>query len=270
MATAIDTQIKVRPVTEAEVATFWEDGFVKLPGLIDSAGAAALLRRAKDVFGEDGCKDLVRPEHSGPQANYDYRAWFRSEFAADRLGEDVRSVARSSQLGENIARFYGRKSPIRSILNNFQVKLPRETGVGEGTGFHQDTPGFQYIDGPIISVWVAIDDVTEDMGGLVFAKGSHKLGYYGRMRGWEDRLSAFPMTSPMVLKAGDATAHIGNMYHGTGPNTSNRARWSWTTITAPGDATYTGAASPYGDNLGLKPGEVLDHTSAPIIYSPAA
>lgn len=267
--TTANASIKVRVVTDEEVAAFFENGWVKLPGLIDREGAAALLRRAKSVFGEDGREGLQPPAETKVES-YDYRTWFRSHFGADQLGEDVKSVARSEQLGQNIARLYGRDSAIRVLLNNFQVKLPRDSGVGEATAFHQDTPGFQYLEGAVISIWMALDDVTEDMGGLQFRTGSHKLGSLGVMQGWESRLSAFPLTPPMILQPGDATAHIEYMYHGTGPNMTNRPRWSWTAIIGPGDARYTGAKSPYADDLGIKPGEILDHPSAPIIYAPGA
>ena len=261
------TEPQVRPVTDAEVSTFWENGWVKLPSLIDRQSAAKLLARAKSVFGEDGRLGLEPVADVRPQG-YDYRTWFRSHFGADQLGADVFSVARSRRLGHNVARLYGRDSCVRVLLNNFQVKLPRDSGVGEATVFHQDTPGFLYVEGAIISIWMAIDEVTADMGGLQFRTGAHKLGYLGTMQGWEERLNAFPLTPPMILQPGDATAHIGNMYHGTGPNMTDRPRWSWTSIMAPGDARYTGAKSPYGDNLGLEPGQILDHPSAPIIYAP--
>lgn len=258
-------KVRVRSVTDQEVATFFENGWVKLPNLIDREGAALLLARAKSVFGEDGRAGLDRAA-----LTENWQLWFRSHFGADQLGDDVRSLAHSSVLGRNVARLYGRDSSIRMLLNNFQVKLPEDSGVGEGTQFHQDTPGFQYLEGAIISIWVAIDEVTEDMGGLQFRTGSHKLGSLGTMRGWESRLSAFPLSASMVLQPGDATAHIEYMYHGTGPNKTQRPRWSWTTIIGPGDARYTGARSPYGDHLGIQPGEILDHPSAPIIYTPGS
>lgn len=267
MTTTTSRDVRVRPVTDEEVATFFENGWVKLPGLIDPEGAASLLERAKGVFGADGTAGL-EVDAAEPDA-YDYKTWFRSQFGADQFGDDVRSLARSEQLGRNIARLYGRDSAIRVLLNNFMVKLPQQTGVGESTQFHQDTPGFLYVDGTVLTVWVGLNEVTEDMGGLQFRTGAHKLGYLGTGDGWEERLNAYPLTSPMTLQPGDATAHLGNMYHGTGPNTSDRARWSWAAITAPGDARYTGARSPYGDHLGLTPGQLLDHPSAPIVYTPA-
>lgn len=254
----------VRCVTDEEVETFFENGWVKLPRLIDGASAALLLERAKSVFGEDGRKGLDRTA-----LTENWQQWFRSHFGADQLGDDVESMAHSSVLGENVARLYGRDSPIRLLLNNFQVKLPQDSGVGEATQFHQDTPGFQYLEGAVISVWVALDEVTQDMGGLQFRTGSHKLGSLGTMQGWQSRLNAFPLSAPMVLEPGDATAHIEYMYHGTGPNKTHRPRWSWTAIIGPGDARYTGAKSPYADHLGIQPGAVFDHPSVPLIYTPA-
>ena len=262
-------QPMVRAVTDEEVRTFWDNGWVKLPGLLSKPTAAAMLARSKEVFGEDGCKGLERKDSDQP-ASYDYTSWFRSHFFADQCGEEVRAVALSAQLGENLARLYGRDCPIRALLNNFQVKLPRKTGVGEGTTFHQDTPGFRYVEGAVISVWVALDEVTADMGGLQFRTGSHRLGDLGTMQGWDKRLEEFPLSPPMELQPGDATAHVEYMFHGTGPNLSERPRWSWATIIAAGDARYTGAQSPYSDHMGLKPMDLFDHPSAPIIYKPGA
>ena len=270
-ATAAPTdETIVRPITDDEVQTFWKNGWVKLPGLLSRETAAKLLARSKGVFGEDGSKGLEPTEAAGEPSGYDYKTWFRSHFFADQCGDDVMAVARSRQLGQNIARLYGRDCPIRLLLNNFQVKLPRETGVGEGTLFHQDTPGFRYLEGAIISIWTALDEVAEDMGGLQFRTGSHTAGDLGTMQGWEKRLDQFPLSPPMILQPGDASAHVEYTFHGTGPNTSHRPRWSWTAIIGAGDARYTGAQSPYGDNLGVKPGDVLDHPSAPIIYTPGA
>lgn len=259
----------VRAVTDEEVRTFWDNGWVKLPGLLSRSAAAGMLMRSREVFGEDGCKGLEMPDDGQP-ASYDYRSWFRSQFFADQCGEEVRAVAMSAQLGENIARLYGRDCPVRVLLNNFQVKLPKATGVGEGTLFHQDTHGFRYVEGAVISVWIAIDEVTSDMGGLQFRTGSHRLGDLGTMPGWEKRLEEFPLSPPMELQPGDATAHVEYTFHGTGPNLSNRARWSWAAICAAGDARYTGAQSPYSDHMGLQPMDVFEHPSAPIVYTPGA
>ena len=261
--------VKVRPVTNEEIEFFFENGWVKLPALIDRDTAAVLLERAKKLFGEDGRKGL---EFEGP-VKESWQSWFRSD---PRLGQEERftTLALSRELGRNAARLLGRDSSIRLMMTAVMAKLPGDSGKGSGTDFHQDTPGHMYLEANFLTAWIALDEVTPKMGAMQFYSGSHKLGNLGQVGAlwdqWTPHIEHFcSLSEPVALQPGDATIHMNGTIHGTDPNLGDRPRWSWAGVLVPGDARYTGAKSEYVDGLGLEPYDQLDHPKFPIIYDPA-
>lgn len=261
--------VKVRPVTNEEIEFFFENGWVKLPALIDRDTAALLLERAKKLFGEDGRKGL---EFEGP-VKESWQSWFRSD---PRLGQEERftTLALSRELGRNAARLLGRDSSIRLMMTAVMAKLPGDSGKGSGTDFHQDTPGHMYLEANFLTAWIALDEVTPKMGAMQFYSGSHKLGNLGQVGAlwdqWTPHIEHFcSLSEPVALQPGDATIHMNGTIHGTDPNLGDRPRWSWAGVLVPGDARYTGAKSEYVDGLGLEPYDQLDHPKFPIIYDPA-
>lgn len=268
MTAVSDSTPQVRPVTAAESEAFYENGWVKLPGLISRAAAAHLLQRAKARFGEDARSGLE------PKAATD-RGWFRSQMSPDDAA--FLALAKSEELGHNVARMFGRDSAIRMMLHSLSAKLPSDSERGKATDFHQDTAQHMFFEGNSLNVWVALDEVTPEMGALQFYTGSHRCGNMGNLldpkvrHGWDARLAkSCQLTPPIALQPGDATVHTNLMIHGTGPNLSERVRWSWIGMFLPADVRYTGASSYYTDGLGLKPFGPIDHPKFPVIYQPAA
>lgn len=124
-------------------------------------------------------------------------------------------------------------------------------------------------------MWLALDEVTPEMGSIEFFSRSHRLGNMGNLldptvkAGWSARLeSDCEHSGPVHLQAGDATVHTNLTAHATGPNVGDRPRWVWGAMFLPGDAAYTGAQSPVTDGKGLEPFSPLDHPDFLIIYSP--
>lgn len=262
--------LEVRPVTQEEVAFFFENGWVKLPRLINSGAAAELLRRAKGMFGEDGRAGL-EPISGKAVVKVNPQAWFRTEVSISEKDEAFRQLALSQDLGRNAALLSGRDMAIRLTLNTLTCKLPANTERGEGTDFHQDT--HLPFEGNTITIWIALDEVTSDMGAMQFYSGSHKLGNLGdllnaeTLESWGPRLAqSCTMTEPIALQPGDATVHTNLTLHGTGPNLTNRPRWSYIGLHLPADTRYTGGDSFYTNGLGLKPWSVIDHPNFPLIY----
>lgn len=263
--------IKVRAVTDEETAFFFENGWVKVPGLISRDDAALLLDYSKSIFGEDGRKGL----DPVPGVTSYYEKWFRSALMEGLDQSGYKPLSHSRDLGRNVARLLGRDSPIRlSAANSASVKLPNHGTRGGVTDWHQDVPGHPYFEGNHLTAWVALDEVTHDMGAMQFYSRSHRLGNLGRMAGpdwggWGPRIrQATSLTPPVEMQPGDATFHMDATIHGTMANTSSRPRWAWTGNCIPGDARYTGAASPFTDGLGLELWGPLDHPNFPLIYKP--
>ncbi|HKX77377.1 MAG TPA: phytanoyl-CoA dioxygenase family protein [Novosphingobium sp.] len=260
--------VHVRAITDEETEFFYENGWVHLPSLIDRETAAELLRRAQLVFGADGRKGL---ENEAPVTEY-WQAWLRTKFDSSE-DEYFKALSTSSQLGENAARLLGRDSSIRMMLSNMSVKLPKDSGKGNPTDFHQDTPGHAYLEGSFLTAWVALDEVQPDMGAMQFYSRSHRIGNLGNLKDnwdqWAPHLErSCSLSGPVALQPGDATIHRDGTIHGTYANVSGRPRWSWASVMVPGDARYTGAANPYTDGLGFEPFGQLDHPRFPIIYTP--
>lgn len=269
MAINISDKLQVRSVTEREVTEFAEDGWVKLPGLIDPASAASLLERAKCLLGRDG-----GAPGAGSTTQKEF-GWFRVHSNTSRVDERFAAINSSPELGRNIARLFGRDSSIRAMNDSLIVKLPAPTGLGNATDMHQDTRQHMFVEGNTVNLWLALDEVTPEMGAMEFYSRSHRLGNMGNLldpdvkAGWSDRLEYdCEHSGPVHLHPGDATIHTNFTVHTAGPNVGNRPRWAWGAMFLPGDALYTGARSPLTDGKGLEPFGPIAHPDFPIIYSP--
>lgn len=259
----------IRTVTDAEVDFLFEHGWVKVPSLIMRGMAKNLLRRAIAEFGEDGRAGLDEIA-----ALKSYQSWFRSR--QDPMDDPAfRALAHSPDLGRNAARLLGRNSSIRLIVSSLTAKLAGGHQRGQPTDFHQDISGHTYLEGNFLTVWIALDEITPDMGPMRFYDGSHKLGNLGQIvqpeiwEGWAPLVGkTCTLTDPIDYEPGDATFHMATTIHGTGLNLGSRPRWSWAGVLVPADARYTGAANYLTDGLGLTPEGMVDHPKFPIIYSP--
>lgn len=105
--------------------------------------------------------------------------------------------------------------------------------IGSGVPYHQDNAYFCQTPPDMLTVWIAIDAVTEANGPVFFVKGSHKEGMLptkpSGVRGNSIGM-AEPSTVPLseqfcgLLAPGDATIHHSVTVHHSAPNTTEHSR----------------------------------------------
>jgi phytanoyl-CoA hydroxylase len=110
-------------------------------------------------------------------------------------------------------------------------KQPR---VGGEMGYHQDAAYLQTEPMTLMSAWMALDDVTEANSPLQVIPGSHGLPLQIRSemdaegRFHEERLSGTPpdpsAAIALPISRGSVIFFHGLLYHGSGPNRSDRPR----------------------------------------------
>jgi hypothetical protein len=238
----------IRDATDEEVEHYEQHGWVMLRGLVARELVAELLERAG-------------PALAGSERN---TATFlgRSALATDGV-EPFRSVAFSPQMGRvaqrltNRRRLCGVDYPIRFHSDHVFCKAPGCSG----TPYHQDgaSQGADRIGE--FNMWLALDEVTPEMGAMRFLTGSHRDGplgvnipegereperdylkeHYPKL--WE----LYELSPPFHYQAGDATVHKGHMLHGAPPNETDRNRWSYILQYTPADTRYIDGTT-VGDN----------------------
>jgi hypothetical protein len=267
----VDTQtIAMRDVTDEEVRLYRENGWAKLDQLISPELAAELLARAKQRMGAHGDESPLRPGKDlvGFPSWHDYH---------DIADEDdlFATVGYGPQIGRNAQRLMQREVGVRSYANMLAVKLgqrqkenPAEFGP---TFYHQDAPTLAMDRTGFIGFWIALDEVTPEMGALRFYSGSHRLGNLGRWLDGEivdvypNLVAECPIGPELHYRPGDATVHHGCTVHGAPANTTDRPRWAFIINYFPADTRFTGAMVPGDEHIrdaeryGLVPGEPFDH-----------
>ncbi len=116
--------------------------------------------------------------------------------------------------------------------------LFKEPGGGH-TPWHQDAYYWPLDTDKMITMWMPLVDLDDEMGIITFASGSHTNGLIDNVeisdesetiyeRYVSDR--SFPIARASAMKAGDVTFHLGSTIHSAGPNRTDRMREVMTVI----------------------------------------
>jgi ectoine hydroxylase-related dioxygenase (phytanoyl-CoA dioxygenase family) len=223
----------LRPVTDAEVATFWRDGVVHLPGILPAAWIEALVDPVERVLASGEVADLGA---LAPDAAPDAPS-FAGGVDHWRHDETMAAFSLASPLGPIVATLL-RSDHVWLWEDSVLVKEP---GSPFATRFHTDASYFHLTGEQVCTTWVPLDRAGPDSGVVHFVTGSHLDGREYRPNlfvtdepipgtdgevvpdvlgtdALADRLVAYEM------EPGDLTVHHARTLHGATANASDRRR----------------------------------------------
>jgi hypothetical protein len=286
MSTLTDTD--VRAVTDAEVHAFQEQGWVSLPGLVSRELAGTLLARLKPRTGVD--HDELPPDHPDADA---VAQRLREKGIADfvsfpRLGDStVWEFASSRALGEASARLTGHR-PMRLFSDAVICKLPAwieerdlaKTGTaaaqvyGGETPWHQDFPGLPWDRAGGVQFWLALCEITPEMGSLQHLTGSHREPPLGGVQYATDQTlktlhpelwEKYTPSPAHHFQPGDVLAHTPLTVHYAQANRTDRLRWVYTSYRIPAETLNNGMPQSRFTAFDFKPWKPFDHPKFPIV-----
>jgi ectoine hydroxylase-related dioxygenase (phytanoyl-CoA dioxygenase family) len=152
------------------------------------------------------------------------------------------------------------------LSTGFFVKPP--SANDQFVAWHQDTMYWGLVPPFAITLWIAIDDADIENGCLRVIPGSHRLGLLphrtsdraGNLLGENQEIdpALFDEASAVdfCLRAGEASAHHGELIHGSNPNRSTRRRCGMTLrFTTPAVRPVRDGEHPFRDRAILIQGE---------------
>lgn len=151
------------PITDEEVDAFWRDGAICLRGPFDADWVEHMRAAVED--------DLENP---GPLAReYAKKGGrFLGDIGAWSVKPGLRRFVEESPAAEIAARLL-KSTKINFLYDHLFVKEP---GTVEPTPWHQDGPYWPVHGDKVLSIWLALDDVTLESSGMEYVRGSHRWG----------------------------------------------------------------------------------------------
>ncbi|PYT00830.1 MAG: phytanoyl-CoA dioxygenase [Acidobacteria bacterium] len=157
--------------------------------------------------------------------------------------------------------------------------LFKEPGGGH-TPWHQDKYYWPLDTEKMITMWMPLVDIDEEMGIITFASGSHAHGPINNVEISDESEelfqryiseNKFPIAKASSMKAGDATFHLGWTIHSASANRSSKMREVMTIIYFEDGARVTELTSIHQQAdldawlRGKRPGEIADSEMNPIM-----
>lgn len=231
MPSKTDVEASVRPITDEEVAFYHEHGWVKLDGLVaqdlvDELRVASEERIAGAGEDREGLFSLA---NNGIEP---FRSFMFSK-----------TMAQSAQRLVDRRRLTDRDIPLRYRVDIIADKAP----AGKGTPYHQDSSEHGSDRIGELQFWLALVDITPEMGSMRFLDGVQREGPLGSILNDEtgDLLDLYPkltqlypLSPPLHYQPGDATVHHGYMAHGAPPNSTDRHRLAYLYSYTPADTRW--------------------------------
>jgi ectoine hydroxylase-related dioxygenase (phytanoyl-CoA dioxygenase family) len=242
---------------------YLQNGFVKIENILSGQtlnfsnkiiSAAVYLRKEQD---KRTLQEKSEYEKSFLQCGY--LCWDYQPVKSFVLGKRFASIARDLMQVEHVRLWHDQA-------------LFKELG-GNPTAVHQDC-SYWPIANPekTITMWMALEDVSFEMGSLYFYPGTHEI----KMKEYVDIFNNPHKPESLhnknkiqiSLKAGDATFHSGLLFHGAEGNQTKLLRKGMTVIYVSESNTFDASdkrnAIPTSC-AGLKHGEIIDTKYTPLI-----
>lgn len=290
------------PLSGPEILEFYERGYL-LPGPVFDPGEVAELRELVDGVTareqpEGRLYDLLDPtlwpdepepvpagsdgDGKGPRRHVEFL------FNLWRVEPRIREFVFDSRLARWAAQLIG-AGAVRILEDNALWKAPRSGGELK---WHQDWPYWPLAQPNAVTAWIALDDTDAANGAMSVAVGSHLTGerlpvafgtgtpYHQDRRPAtvgliEDPAELGLEIAVLAMRAGEVSFHSSLVWHGSGPNDSDRPRRA-VVIRYVGDGTIWLGAQRYEYNytdseVGLKMGDPIGGEYFPLVPAePAA
>ncbi|MES2732943.1 MAG: phytanoyl-CoA dioxygenase family protein [Bacteroidota bacterium] len=248
------------PLSDYHIDSYQRKGHVLLRGLANEAEVSVYRTAISQAVAR------YNTEVRQLEARDTYGKAFLQIFNLWQKDETVRRFTLAKRFGKVAAQLLG----CESVRIYHDQALFKEPGGGF-TPWHQDQYYWPLDTDKTITLWMPLVNLTEDMGIMKFASGSHREGYVDKL-GISDASEAFlenyvreknfKVTSSNEMNAGDATFHAGWTLHAAPGNQSNTMREVMTIIYY---ANGTRISEPDNKNRimdmerwlpGLKPGDL--------------
>ena len=250
----------LREVTDEEVAFYHEYGWVMMPQLVGPDFAAELLRSGRAWAARNGQAEIVPGKQVAGLAKKEDAEPFRSFMFSQRMAHNAtRLVDRKRLKGVDV--------PLRYRVDLLLNKPPGAAG----STYHQDSSEHGSDRVGELQFWLALAQVTPDMGAMRFVSRSHREGPLGSVfnddRGnlleqYPNLTSELELSPPLHYQPGDCTVHHGYTVHGGPDNTTDKPRWSYLFSYSPEDTRYwNGSADNWGSER-----KRLGDSNNPVVY----
>lgn len=219
-------------VSEQDIRAYEDDGVVCLRSQFGPEWIDRMYRAADRVLrsGEGFRKEGAKPGESG--------RFFAGIFMS-HWDPEFRAIALDCPAGEIAARLL-RQERVNFFYDQLLIKEPDTPAP---TAWHHDLPYWPFRGNDLVSIWIALADVSVQTSGLEYVAGSHKWGKRFRpvsvdqkARGDDAQAEPCPDFSDPAqrdpahrflswdMKAGDCVCHHPLTVHGAGGNRSKTQR----------------------------------------------
>eukprot|EP00511_Aplanochytrium_stocchinoi_P000738 CAMPEP_0204827894 /NCGR_PEP_ID=MMETSP1346-20131115/5419_1 /ASSEMBLY_ACC=CAM_ASM_000771 /TAXON_ID=215587 /ORGANISM="Aplanochytrium stocchinoi, Strain GSBS06" /LENGTH=331 /DNA_ID=CAMNT_0051956561 /DNA_START=401 /DNA_END=1396 /DNA_ORIENTATION=- len=271
----------------ADSQKFQKDGFVKIEDCLGNEFIDCLNDRLEKVlrgeFNTGTCPDktpkLIKGARKGPIGFSGNTQGVKVLQVINiwKSDETFKQLVTSPKLGTLVAQLAGWKHGARVAQDQVWAKPPGAAPLV----FHRDSPYFFFTPSDVVTVWVALDDMDEELGPLEYVKGSHRWGdgrigssnmffqrdAFSLLHSASEKEGIDPdsleIESMSGLKRGGISVHNGLTWHGSKKNMSKtRPRRGLGIHFIPGNAKFHEGASKSSlwKNYSHNPdGKLLDH-----------
>jgi ectoine hydroxylase-related dioxygenase (phytanoyl-CoA dioxygenase family) len=223
------------------------------------------------------------------QAAYKYNTETRQMNERDTYSKAFLQIMNLWEVDAQVRKFTLAKrmaSIAATLLGVEKVRLYHDQALykeplGGHTPWHQDQYYWPLDTQNTVTMWMPLIDITEEMGMLTFASGSHQAGFVGNLAISDDSEEAlaqlvqqkkYPIVRPNAMNAGDATWHRGWTLHNAPGNTSiDTTREVMTIIYFADGARITTPQNPHQEAdrqrwlKGIEAGQMADSELNPIL-----
>jgi len=207
------------------LSKFNSDGFVVIRNLIPKKNIPIVKKELKKI------SDILVKNYKAPYVHLTKDFKLNTAHHLDKIFPKSRVMSISKN--KKIKTFLEKKFETKMLMNNFEI-FAKPNKTGKKVPFHQDNFYWNIKNEKAANIWIALNKVDKNNGGLIYYKGSHQLGLkahsLSKVPGTSQEIKAITLKKINLkqvqpkLNPGDCIVHHCNTIHGSKANKSNRDR----------------------------------------------